>query len=117
MRLRTLAIATAGTALALASTITPAAAAPTGHDGDHDRDRGHYQGRVTAHGGLLLRDSPTRGSRVIRHEPHGAIVSIYCRTEGERVDHNHIWYLLTDGTWAWGSARYIEVFDRTPHWC
>lgn len=74
-------------------------------------------GRVIAHGGLLLRDAPTRGSAVIRHEPYGALVHIYCKTKGDNVDHNDRWYLLTDGTWAWGSARYIENVAGVPRWC
>ncbi|MEV0849219.1 SH3 domain-containing protein [Streptomyces sp. NPDC049954] len=73
--------------------------------------------QVVARSGLLLRDAPTRGSAVIRHEPYGAIVHIYCRTEGDTVDRDNKWYLLTDGTWAWGSARYIKTIGAAPRWC
>lgn len=76
-----------------------------------------YKGRVVAHGGLLLRDAPTRGSRVIRTEPYGAIVPIFCKTGGDNVGGNHLWYLLTDGTWAWGSAKYINNIGAAPRWC
>ncbi|WP_329301644.1 SH3 domain-containing protein [Streptomyces sp. NBC_00659] len=76
-----------------------------------------YQGRVTAHGGLALRSSPTRGSQLIRVARQGEIVSIFCKTPGETVDGNPNWYLLTDGTWAWGAARYIDNIGPAPRWC
>lgn len=76
-----------------------------------------YQGRVTARGGLALRSSPTRGSQLIRVARQGEIVSIFCKTPGETVDGNPNWYLLTDGTWAWGAARYIDNIGPAPRWC
>jgi hypothetical protein len=85
------------------------------HDGNHSARL--YKGRVTAHGGLVLRDAPTRGSAVIRVEPYGAIVHIFCKTRGEWVGGNNLWYLLTDGTWAWGSAKYIDNIGAAPRWC
>jgi hypothetical protein len=47
----------------------------------------------------------------------GDHVRIYCKTRGESVQGNRNWYLLADGTWAWGSARYIETVGRSPRWC
>lgn len=76
-----------------------------------------YLGKVTARTGLLLRDKPTRSSRVVRSEPYGAIVHIFCRTRGGNVNGNTSWYLLTDGTWAWGSAAYIANIGAVPRWC
>ncbi|MGX2994566.1 SH3 domain-containing protein [Streptomyces sp. JNUCC 64] len=94
-----------------------ASTAPQGAaTGNEDRHH-YYKGRITARSGLLLRDSPTRGSRVLRKEPHGAIVSIYCKTRGDRVEGNDLWYLLTDGTWAWGAAHYIDNIGKVPHYC
>ncbi|MFF5041707.1 SH3 domain-containing protein [Streptomyces nigra] len=74
------------------------------------------RGRVTA-GTLLLRSAPDRGSEVIRVVHRGDHVRIYCKTRGESVQGNRHWYLLADGTWAWGSARYIETVGRSPRWC
>ncbi|WP_055697527.1 SH3 domain-containing protein [Streptomyces silaceus] len=76
-----------------------------------------YKGRVTAKSGLLLRDAPTRGSKVIRSEPYGKVVTIYCKTTGDHVGGNNLWYLLTDGTWAWGAAHYIANIGAAPRWC
>ena len=73
------------------------------------------RGRVTA-SSLLLRSEPNRGSQVIRVVHQGDIVRIFCKTEGESVQGNRFWYLLADGTWAWGSARFIET-RHTPRWC
>ena len=79
--------------------------------------RGDYLGRVTAVSGLLLRDRPTRSSRIVGQVPYGAVVHIFCKTTGDNVDGNNRWYLLTNGTWAWGSARYIANIGTAPRWC
>ncbi|WP_333741060.1 SH3 domain-containing protein [Streptomyces sp. IBSBF 2806] len=82
----------------------------------NQNDSRRYRGRVTA-SELLLRSAPTRASQVIRVARRGEIVSIFCRTPGQNVQGNSVWYLLTDGTWAWGAARYIDVIGTTPRWC
>ena len=89
--------------------------------GDHDHQGGHdnprlYRGVVTADQ-LALRSRPDRGSRVIRYAYRGERVSIFCKTGGSNVQGNPLWYLLTDGTWAWGSARYIDNIGPAPRWC
>ncbi|MER8224732.1 SH3 domain-containing protein [Streptomyces sp. NPDC094143] len=88
---------------------------PSGGNGDH---HGHrlYQGVVTADT-LALRSAPNRGSQVIRYAHKGEVVSIFCKTGGETVKGNPLWYLLTDGTWAWGAARYIDNIGPAPRWC
>ncbi|WSQ11812.1 SH3 domain-containing protein [Streptomyces sp. NBC_01231] len=75
-----------------------------------------YKGRVTA-STLALRARPDRGGQIIRYAHKGEIVSIFCKTGGETVDGNPLWYLLTDGTWAWGAARYIDNVGSAPRWC
>ncbi|MFE3248772.1 SH3 domain-containing protein [Streptomyces sp. NPDC059209] len=81
------------------------------------RGSGEYKGRVTARTGLLLRDRPSRGGRVIGSAQYGSIVHILCKTRGDEVNGNDRWYLLTDGNWAWGSAAYIENIGKAPRWC
>ncbi|MFD7696831.1 SH3 domain-containing protein [Streptomyces sp. NPDC059805] len=76
----------------------------------------YTRGRVTA-STLLLRSAPNRGSQVIRVVHRGDHVRIFCKTRGESVQGNGNWYLLADGIWAWGSARYIDTFGHTPRWC
>ncbi len=76
-----------------------------------------YKGIVTANGGLRLRSAPNRGSAIIRVVPKGGLVNIFCKTGGENVDGNSLWYLLTDGTWAWGAARYIDNIGAAPRFC
>ncbi|WP_420035543.1 SH3 domain-containing protein [Streptomyces sp. cg28] len=97
----------------LAATAAPAIAADSGSGGSHPV----YKGRVTAKSGLNLRDAPTRGSRIVRTEPYNKVVPIFCKTGGDSVGGNHLWYLLTDGTWAWGSAKYIANIGAAPRWC
>jgi hypothetical protein len=110
-----LAMVAAGAVLSALAAGTPALA--SGGDGDPVTGYETYKGRVIARTGLVLRDSPARGGRVLRIEPYGAIVSIFCKTASEEVDGNNRWYLLTDGTWAWGAARYIENVGKAPRWC
>ncbi|MFJ8783975.1 MULTISPECIES: SH3 domain-containing protein [unclassified Streptomyces] len=66
---------------------------------------------------LALRSSPYRGGRIIRWAERGEVVSIFCKTNGRSVQGNRQWYLLTDGTWAWGPARYIRTIGTAPRWC
>ncbi|MER5888557.1 SH3 domain-containing protein [Streptomyces sp. NPDC001941] len=107
---RSLALATA--AISLTATLAAAPSALAAEAVHHD-----YLGKVTARSGLLLRDNPTRSSRVVRTEPYGKVVHIFCKTRGQSVDGNDRWYQLTDGTWAWGSAAYIANLGAAPRWC
>ncbi|MFF8937215.1 SH3 domain-containing protein [Streptomyces paradoxus] len=146
MSLRTrLSIATAAGLLAAAVAVTPASAhddwdpsGGNGGNGQHDPDGGNgsggngdgsggnggnghhdqrlYEGVVTADT-LALRSAPNRGSQIIRFAHRGDVVSIFCKTGGETVQGNPLWYLLTDGTWAWGAARYIDNIGPAPRWC
>ncbi|MFE0847169.1 SH3 domain-containing protein [Streptomyces rochei] len=84
--------------------------------GDGNQEQGRYRGVVTADR-LALRTSPTRGGEVIRYAHRGETVRIHCKTPGDKVHGNPLWYLLTDGTWAWGAARYIDNIGPAPRWC
>jgi hypothetical protein len=111
----------AGAVIAAAGTAGPALAAapaaPATPADQHFEDDQTYKGRIIAQEGLQLRDSPFRGSPVIRTARYNSIVPIYCRTRGDDVNGNDRWYLLTDGTWAWGPAYYIENVGPAPRWC
>ncbi|MFC8370024.1 SH3 domain-containing protein [Streptomyces sp. NPDC057239] len=91
------------------------------HQGDQGNlgnqgDQGQYKGVVTANS-LALRSAPNRGSQIIRYAHKGDVVSIFCKVPGDKVDHNPLWYLLTDGTWAWGPAAHIDNLGPAPRWC
>ncbi|MFJ5775767.1 SH3 domain-containing protein [Streptomyces sp. NPDC093094] len=109
-----LVISLTAAALAAGAAAAPALASEPGHRGSQNPRL--YKGVVTANT-LLLRAAPTRGSQVIRTVRRGQIVKIYCKTTGENVQGNRLWYLLPDGTWAWGSARYIDNIGPAPRWC
>ncbi|MFF5495462.1 SH3 domain-containing protein [Streptomyces aquilus] len=107
--------------------LAAAAAVPAVANDDWDGARGDwghhqqqnprlYKGVVTA-STLNLRSAPNRGSQIIRTAHKGEIVSIFCKTPGQTIDGNPLWYLLTDGTWAWGAARYIDNIGAAPRWC
>ncbi|MFF3497213.1 SH3 domain-containing protein [Streptomyces sp. NPDC002795] len=106
----------AAVATLVATAAVPAVAQTAGASGS-DGSTPVYKGRVTAKSGLLLRDAPTRGAKVVRSVPYRAIVPIFCKTSGDSVGGNSYWYLLTDGTWAWGSAKYIQNIGAVPRWC
>ncbi|WP_037673998.1 SH3 domain-containing protein [Streptomyces griseus] len=99
------------TALATTAAITPAAA-----QGGDTRAPRLYKGIVTANR-LVLRSEPTSGSRAVGVARRGDYVTIYCRTTGQNVRGDRTWYRLTDGVWAWGSARYIATIGASPRWC
>lgn len=110
-----LSIAVAAGTLLAAAAATPAVANDDWDHHHHDNPR-LYKGVVTA-GTLNLRSAPNRGSQIIRTAHKGEVVAIFCKTGGETVDSNPLWYLLTDGTWAWGAARYIDNIGPAPRWC
>ncbi|KOX00365.1 hypothetical protein ADK65_15100 [Streptomyces sp. NRRL B-1140] len=89
---------------------------PDPNGGNGHRDQSLYRGVVTADT-LALRSAPNRGSQIIRFAHRGDVVKIFCKTGGETVRGNPLWYLLTDGTWAWGAARYIDNIGPAPRWC
>ncbi|KUM73082.1 SH3 domain-containing protein [Streptomyces griseorubiginosus] len=122
-------IAVTAGALAVSALAVPAAAADdwdgaasTSHQSQNpNQGQGHTnqrlsRGVVTA-SSLALRSAPNRGGQIIRWAERGEVVSIFCRTNGQNVQGDRQWYLLTDGTWAWGSARYIRVLGTAPRWC
>lgn len=106
-------IAAAGGALLAFAATTPAAGA---EQEDPRNSEQIVDGEVVARAGLVLRSAPTRGGSGIRVARDGEIVKIYCRTEGQSVDGDRQWFLLVDGSWAWGSARHIAPLN-TPRWC
>ncbi|NEB05620.1 SH3 domain-containing protein [Streptomyces sp. SID13726] len=118
-------IAVTAGAFAVTALATPAVAGDEWDD-DPRSDWGHhqnqnhnprlYKGVVTA-SALALRSAPNRGGQIIRWADKGEVVTIFCKTNGQNIDGNRHWYLLTDGTWAWGSARYIKDIGPSPRWC
>ncbi|MFF7052150.1 SH3 domain-containing protein [Streptomyces griseorubiginosus] len=122
-------IAVTAGAVAVSALAVPAAAADdwdgaasTSHQsqsqgqGQNHTNQRLYRGVVTA-SSLALRSAPNRGGQIIRWAERGEVVSIFCKTNGQNVQGNRQWYLLTDGTWAWGSARYIRDLGTSPRWC
>lgn len=82
----------------------PVLTMPVNQDADEDdygRDdeygnRRHTRGVVISRGPLTVRSRPTTHShKVGRVHPHEKL-SIECKTRGERVDGNNLWYLLEE---------------------
>ncbi|MFB7508751.1 SH3 domain-containing protein [Streptomyces broussonetiae] len=110
---RSLALVAATGALLATALAVPATAGGQGKE----HGLGQYKGVVTARDGMWLRDRSDRSSRRVRFVAKGKEVTIYCKMAGGGVLGNQVWYLLTDGTWAWGSARYIRNVGPAPRWC
>jgi hypothetical protein len=124
-------IAVAACALAVTALATPAVAgdewgddpqSSSGNQQNQGQNQGQNQNSRLARGvvtasSLALRSAPNRGGQIIRWADRGEVVSIFCRTNGQSVQGNRQWYLLTDGTWAWGAARYIRTIGPAPRWC
>ncbi|MEU6356402.1 SH3 domain-containing protein [Streptomyces sp. NPDC047072] len=116
-------IALAAGAVVAAAAVTPAVAdddwGDRGDWGNHQQQHHNpklYKGVVTA-SSLALRAAPNRGGQIIRYAYQGEVVHIFCKTSGQTIQGNPLWYLLTDGTWAWGAARYIDNIGPAPRWC
>ncbi|MFF7138182.1 SH3 domain-containing protein [Streptomyces sp. NPDC008196] len=115
-------IAVTAAALAVTALAAPAVAddGPSAARNDAGHTQSHnarlYKGVVTA-SSLALRAAPNRGGQIIRWAGKGEVVTIFCKTNGQNILGNRQWYLLTDGTWAWGSARYIKDLGTSPRWC
>ncbi|MFD4999399.1 SH3 domain-containing protein [Streptomyces buecherae] len=116
-----LAVTAATGALALATAATPAlAATPTAapeKNASAEAEAPRYKGRVIAKSGLLIRSGPSQKHKVVGALPYGTVVNIVCKVNGQNIDGNPRWYLLSNGKWAWGAARYIVNIGAAPHWC
>lgn len=136
----------AGTAVAADQSAPrgPVLTAPVAQDDEDDYDqddeydqRRHARGKVVSRGPLTVRSRPTTHShKVGRLHPHEKVV-IECKTRGERVDGNNIWYLLKErdqengmdedrkgavdqkatkyGDDSWVSARYVKNFGKVEY--
>ncbi|WP_316742628.1 SH3 domain-containing protein [Streptomyces sp. MK7] len=111
--------ATPGDTTTRPTTTRPTTTQPTsdGPAGGSDNGPRFYRGVVTARGGLALHARPDRGSPVVRVARKGEVVWIHCKTPGQDVNGNPLWYLLADGAWSWGTARYIDNIGPAPRWC
>lgn len=80
---------------------------------------GPYKGKVVSPTGLNVRTGPTTRHRVLDVLPHGTVVKIKCKVNGQNVDGNPRWYKLEDKRFAKGfaSARYIRNIGPAPRLC
>ncbi|MFI1198316.1 SH3 domain-containing protein [Streptomyces sp. BHT-5-2] len=80
---------------------------------------GFHRGQVTAEPRLTLRAGPGTSYRAVGSLPHGEVVSVRCKVNGQRVHGNPRWYRIREGRSgrAWASARYIRTLRETPRWC
>jgi uncharacterized protein YgiM (DUF1202 family) len=114
------AVMTAGAAVAAPShqtaqtarTVQAASSMPNDDQWSH-----FYKGWVVSPIGLLVRSGPSTHHRVIGSLRYGQIVWIECKVHGEWIDGNDRWYKLSNGWWAWSSARYIANIGEAPRWC
>ncbi|MFC9292622.1 SH3 domain-containing protein [Streptomyces sp. NPDC057011] len=107
-----------------------------GYD-DYDNDSGngngyddykykHAIGKVVSKGPLKVRSQPTTDSQVVNQVYPNRKVEIECKTYGESVDGNRIWYRLhkkyganpnskSYGKKHWVSARYVKNLTEVKY--
>lgn len=105
---------TAATGLLATATAAGPAVATQAAPGD-----GPYKGKVIAKTGLNVRTGPSTHFPVVDTLPHGAVVHIACKLNGQWVDGNPRWYRLQDGRYVGGfsAARYIRNIGAIPPFC
>ncbi|MFJ4694973.1 SH3 domain-containing protein [Streptomyces sp. NPDC088766] len=74
---------------ATAAAVTPATASEGGQGSTHRQTPRLYKGVVTAN--KLLRNAPNRGGKVVRVAFRDDLVTVHCRTTGQKVDGNSQW--------------------------
>ncbi|GLX40192.1 hypothetical protein Sros01_62650 [Streptomyces roseochromogenus] len=68
---------------------------------------------VTTGAGLGVRSGPGTGYEHRGKVSRGETVALQCKTNGETVEGNSIWYKLADGS-GWIAARYAENLNQVP---
>ncbi|QIQ06590.1 SH3 domain-containing protein [Streptomyces liangshanensis] len=66
------------------------------------------KGKVVSRLPLSIRERPTTNSRYLGSFQPGTIITLYCKTRGQNVDGNNLWYLLGGSKPGWVSARYVQ---------
>jgi uncharacterized protein YgiM (DUF1202 family) len=95
------------------------ASTPAGTTQDTPADDGHGDrdttlGRVVSDVPLNVRKRPTTASDVVGGVRAGATVTIACKSTGEEVDGNSVWYRLADRS-GWVTARYVHNMGYVPY--
>ncbi|CAM5652802.1 hypothetical protein SAVIM338S_06570 [Streptomyces avidinii] len=79
-------------------------------------NRKHARGIVISRGPLTVRGKPsTHSYKVGRVHPHEKL-AIECKTRGERVDGNNLWYLLDGKDDHDGMDPVSTTMDRKDRW-
>ncbi|MFJ2651531.1 SH3 domain-containing protein [Streptomyces sp. NPDC087420] len=73
------------------------------------------KGKVIARLPLTIRERPTTNSRSLGSYQPGTIITLYCKTRGQNVDGNDLWYLLGGTKRGWVSARYVKNFSPVAY--
>lgn len=102
---------------AMTGALTAAVAAGPAIAADGANGNGPYKGRAIAKTGLLVRSGPSQAYPVVGFHEYNSVVDIICKMNGQNVDGNPRWYKLSEGRYAWSSARYIANIGAAPHWC
>ncbi|TKA06205.1 SH3 domain-containing protein [Actinacidiphila oryziradicis] len=66
------------------------------------------QGKVVSRVTLSIRSEPTSKSTFLGGFAPGTVVPLYCKTHGQKVDGNDLWYPLGGPKPGWVAARYVK---------
>lgn len=73
------------------------------------------RGKVISKKPLHVRKQPTTRSAAVGTLRPGQIITIDCKTKGQRVKGNNIWYRLGQNPRGWAAARYVKNLDSIPY--
>jgi hypothetical protein len=65
-------------------------------------------GKVVSRLTLSVRAEPTSKSTYLGGFAPGTVIPLYCKTHGQKVDGNDLWYLLGGSKPGWVAARYVK---------
>ncbi|MEU0007962.1 SH3 domain-containing protein [Streptomyces sp. NPDC006314] len=87
----------------------PKAGAPTASPGEF-----LGRGEVVSQTALNVRSRPSTQSALVGSLLPGQAVTIECKTKGQLVDGNRVWYRLAQEPRGWASARFIKNLTPIP---
>jgi hypothetical protein len=73
------------------------------------------QGKVVSRLTLSIRSEPTSKSTFLGGFAPGTVISLYCKTHGQNVDGNDLWYLLGGSKPGWVAARYVKNLSHVNY--
>ncbi|MFJ3877127.1 SH3 domain-containing protein [Streptomyces sp. NPDC090077] len=91
-------------------------AGPKGDPGTCNCSHGHHggKGKVISDDPVTIRSGPGSSHKALGKVSPGTLLALRCKTKGEQVGGNSLWYRLTDNH-GWVPARYVAGKSPIPY--